>query len=135
MSAKSTSKAKVELIKVGHALVQGVRGEKGGAPSKDSIWGLAFVAGNLVKFFGRRGGTMRFKSQKNADLPDALEMFEGKLAGKGIDYHYTEVSPAKFDELHGGDLAEAVRVGYYAASRAGKLNTRATAKKAKVQAV
>ena len=125
--------AKVELIKVGHALVAGVRGDKGGAPSKDSIWGLAFVGGNLVKFFGRRGGTMRFKSQKNVDLPDSLAMFEGKLAGKGIDYRYSEVTPDKYNELHGGDLAEAVGKGYYAAARAGKLNTRATAKKSKAK--
>jgi hypothetical protein len=122
--------AKVEILKVGHALVAGTRGDKGGAPSKDSIWGLAFVGGGtLVKFFGRRGGVLRFKTEKKANLPDALAMFEDKLAGKGMDYNYTEVSGKALDELV-PNLAETVSKGYYAAAKAGKLNNRATAKKA-----
>lgn len=125
--------AKVEILKVGHALVAGVRGEKGGAPSKDSIWGLAFVGSTLVKFFGRRGGVMRFKTEKKANLPDALAMFEDKLAGKGMDYSYSEVAPKNFESLI-PDLANTVSKGYYAAVKAGKLNNRATAKASKATA-
>lgn len=119
--------AKVEILKVGHALVAGVRGDKGGAPSKDSIWGLAFVGTTLVKFFGRRGGVMRFKTEKKANLPEALAMFEDKLAGKGMDYNYTEVRGKNLDELV-PDLANTVGKGYYASVKAGTLNNRATAK-------
>ncbi len=125
--------AQVEILKVGHALVAGVRGEKGGAPSKDSIWGLAFVAGTLVKFFGRRGGALRFKTEKKASLPDALAMFEDKLAGKGMEYSYTEVSPKNLDDLV-PDLSTAISKGYSAAAKAGKVNKRATTKPAKVAA-
>lgn len=122
--------ATVEILKVGHALVAGVRGDKGGAPSKDSIWGLAFVGASLVKFYGRRGGVLRFKTEKKATLPDALSMFEDKLAGRGQDYSYTEVSAKKLDDLV-PNLSEIVGKGYYAAVKAGKLNNRATAKVAK----
>lgn len=125
--------AKVEILKVGHALVAGVRGDKGGAPSKDSIWGLAFVGGVLVKFFGRRGGVMRFKTEKKANLPEALTMFEDKLAGKGMEYSYTEVTGKALDELV-PNLAETIGKGYYAAQKAGKINNRATAKPAKAAA-
>jgi hypothetical protein len=122
--------AKVEILKVGHALVAGVRGDKGGAPSKDSVWGLAFVGSTLVKFFGRRGGVLRFKTEKKANLPEALAMFEDKLAGKGLEYNYSEVAPKNFESLV-PNLNEVVGKGYYAAVKAGKLNNRATAKVAK----
>ena len=122
------SKAKVEVLKLGHALVAGERGKKGGAPSKDSIWGLAFVGTSLVKFFGRRGGVLRFKTEKKANLPEALAMFEDKLTGKGKDYSYTEVTAKQVADLV-PDLETTVAKGYYAAVKAGKLNNRATAKK------
>jgi hypothetical protein len=125
--------AKVEILKVGHALVAGTRGEKGGAPSKDSIWGLAYVGGTLVKFFGRRGGVLRFKTEKKVNLPEAMAMFEDKLSGKGMDYNYKEVAEKNLETLV-PDLANVVGKGYYAAVKAGKLNNRATAKAPKATA-
>ena len=122
--------ANVEILKVGHALVPGVRGDKGGAPSKDSIWGLAFVGSTLVKFFGRRGGVLRYKTEKKANLPEALAMFEKKVSGEGMEYRYAEVSPKKLADLV-PDLAATVGKGYYVAVKTGKLNKRATEKKAK----
>lgn len=120
--------AKIEILKVGHALVQGVRGAKGGAPSKDSIWGIAFVQGNLIKFFGRRGGVLRYKTQRRVDLPEALAMFEDKLSGKGQNYQYVDVSnQSQYNELIPG-LDALVSTGYYKAMANKKLNTRATQK-------
>lgn len=127
--------AKVDIIKMGHAFHKGQRGEKeGGAPSKDSIWGIAFVGGSLVKFFGRRGGKMRFKSEKKADLPAAIEQFTNeKLSGfpfgKKLDCRYTEVAPANFNELV-PDLETEISKHYYAALKEKKVNNRSTAKPA-----
>jgi hypothetical protein len=52
--------AKIEILAVAHALIAGARGEAGGAPSKDSVVGVALVQGNLVTFGGRRGGVLRY---------------------------------------------------------------------------
>ena len=125
--------AKVEIVKMARSFVQGERGTKGGAPSKDSIWGIAFVQGNLVKFFGRRGGVIRFKAQKKTDLADCMAMYESKLAGKGIEFAYQEVAPDQYDVLHGGDFMEAIGKSYYKARANKQINTRAThpVKKAK----
>lgn len=126
--------AKVELQALGYCTFKGARGEGGGAPSKDSLWGVAFIGGNLVKFYGRRGGTFRFKSEKKADLPAAMDMFKNvKLVGfpfgKKIDARYIDVT-SKADEYI-PDLEKTLSAGYYAAQKSGKLNTRATAKKVK----
>ena len=73
--------ANVQSLKVGHSLVQGARGERGGAPSKDSIWGLIKIGSALVKFSGRRGGKLRFKSTPAKDVGAAIAFFEKKLTG------------------------------------------------------
>ncbi len=122
--------AKVEILKVGHALVPGVRGEKGGAPSKDSIWGIAFIddvkhpgAKRLVKFFGRRNGSLRFKTEKNTSMNEVLALFEAKKVGK--EYSYVELDDAKREELCPG-LVERVAEHFDRARKAGKLNQRST---------
>lgn len=126
--------AKVEVQALGYCTFKGTRGEAGGAPSKDSLWGVAFIGGNLVKFYGRKGGTFRFKAEKKADLPAALDMFKNtKLVGfpfgKKIDARYTDVTAKAAEFIP--DLEKTLSAGYYAASKAGKLNTRSTAKTAK----
>lgn len=124
----------VEILKVGRALVEGVRGANGGAPSKDSIWGVAKVAGNVVKFYGRRGGVLRYKTERRTELDAALAKFEAKVAGKdGKDYEYVELTPAQQEELVPG-LPQIVKTGYYKAMGTGKLNTRSTKKPAKTAA-
>ena len=71
----------VQILKVAHALIAGTRGEKGGAASKDSVFGVALVQGNVVTFGGRRGGVLRFKTEKKTNLDGALAKFAGKLTG------------------------------------------------------
>jgi hypothetical protein len=119
--------AKVEIIKLGHALIEGERGEKGGKPSKDSVWGIAYVGNALVKFYGRRGGKLRFKTEKKAALDEALALFEEKLAGKDVKgIKYVDVSSAKGIKETCPSIVEDVSKGYYAAVREGKVNTRST---------
>ena len=130
--------ANVEIIKLGHAFHKGERGSKeGGAPSKDSIWGFAFVGGALVKFFGRRGGKLRFKAEKKADLPACIEQFTGEKItgypfGKNLDCRYTEIDPAKADTVVEG-LKESISKHYYAAVKAGTINKRSTQKAEKAE--
>lgn len=125
--------AKVEIVKLGHAYLKGVRGEKeGGAPSKDSVWGIAFVGGALVTFGGRRGGKLRFKARKKSDLPNLTKQFtdekiSGYPFGKKTDCRYTEIDPAKCNELVEG-MEEQISTHYYAAVRAGTINKRSTQK-------
>ena len=119
--------AKVQLIGVAHAMFLGARGEAGGAPSKDSIFGLALIQGNLVSFGGRRGGTLRFKTYKKAELEAQTARFNAKLSGKpfgaNIDAHYNLVSEAAMPELLGADFAEKMAKNFYKAMANKKLNT------------
>lgn len=125
----------VEILKVGHALVAGTRGDNGGAPSKDSIWGLARIQGNLVKFYGRRGGVLRYKTARKVDLELVLAQYESKLAGtdgKGIQY---KDLTADEQAIVVPGLQDFVKKGFYTAMGKGKLNNRDTKKPAKVAPV
>jgi hypothetical protein len=127
--------ATVQILKVGHALVQGARGEKGGAPSKDSLFGVAQitqgVVSSLVTFGGRRGGFLRFKTYPKASADAVMAKFDAKLVKAQGGFNYTDVT-ANAAELLGADFADKLLVNFRAASNAKKVNTRATAKKAKV---
>lgn len=115
--------ANVQILKVGHALIQGERGEKGGAPSKDSVWGVATVQGNVVVFWGRRNGKLRFKTEKRENLPKVLAVFEAKVAGKHKGFAYEDISDdtARIDALL-PDLAVNVGKTFYKDMGCGKLN-------------
>lgn len=126
-----SSNAKVEIIRLGHALVEGDRGEKGGKPSKDSVWGVGFVqvrgTKKLVKFYGRRGGKLRFKNEKSTELDATLELFNLKLKGadvKGI--QYVDVSSPKAIQETCPTIADDVYAGYMAALKDGKVNMNST---------
>jgi hypothetical protein len=123
--------AQVEIIKVGHALVEGDRGARGGKPSKDSIWGIANVSGVLLTFSGRRGAqVLKYKTRPKAELDTVLALFDEKLAGKDVKgIQYTEIVGTDAQEALVPGLAAQIGKGYHAAKAAGKLNTNATAKK------
>jgi hypothetical protein len=69
------------VLKVGHAFIKGKGNDK---PKKDSIWGILLTGDVLVKFFGRRGGAMRFKEEPISALDAALDLFMHKLAGTDV---------------------------------------------------
>jgi hypothetical protein len=123
--------AQVEIIRLGHALVDGERGEKGGKPSKDSVWGLAYIGAGkgqrLVKFYGRRGGKLRFKTEKRTELDAALELFALKLEGKDVKgIQYVDITSAKAIKQTCPTIMEDVAKGFAAAQKEGKVNTRST---------
>jgi hypothetical protein len=128
----------VQILAVAHALIAGARGENGGAPSKDSVFGIATVQGNLCSFGGRRGGVLRFKTYKKTDIDAVMKKFEGKLTGNPfgakVEGVYAHVTDAAALEALIPNTAETIGRGYYKAMAGGKLNTNSTKKKAKVAA-
>ena len=125
----------VQILAVAHALINGTRGDKGGAPSKDSIFGVATVQGNLCSFGGRRGGVLRFKTYKKTDVAAVMAKFEGKLTGNPfgakVEGCYAQVTDAVALETLIPNTNVVIGKGYYKAMGTGKLNTRATKKAAK----
>jgi hypothetical protein len=129
---RSSKMKNVQILAVAHALIAGARGENGGAPSKDSVFGIATVQGNLCSFGGRRGGVLRFKTYKKTDIDAVLKKFEGKLTGnpfgKNVEGVYAVVEGAALETLI-PNTAETIGKGYYKAMAGGKLNTNSTKKK------
>jgi hypothetical protein len=129
------AKANVQILGVGHATFLGARGEAGGAPSKDSIFGVAIIYNSLVTFGGRRGGTLRFKTYKKNELDAQVARFQKKLSGKPfgakIDAHYTQVTDEAMALLLGADFADKLAKNYHGATFAKKLNTYTRIPKAK----
>ncbi len=128
--------ANVQILGLGHALVEGVRGEAGGAPSKDSLFGVALitvgVVTSLVTFGGRRNAaTFRFKTHKKADQANVLAFFQKKLVKAQGGFNYTDVTEKA------GELVNVQGLSTLYAKALGnkKVNTRATAKAPKAKAV
>ena len=119
--------ANVQILKVGHAMFLGARGEAGGAPSKDSIVGVALINNSLVTFGGRRNGKLKFYTHPKAEMDAVMAKFDKKLTGnpfgKNIDARYELVSRAStMNKLLGADFADNLRKGFNAAKRNRQLN-------------
>jgi hypothetical protein len=129
--------AKLQIIGLAHATFLGARGEAGGAPSKDSIFGLALIQGNVVSFGGRRGGTLRFKTYKKTELEAQTARFSKKLGGKPfgakIDAHYVVVADEAKAGLLGEDFDAKLVANFYKAMGNKKLNTYTRKSKAQRQ--
>ena len=96
------------VLKVGHALVKG----KGTAkPKKDSCWGYGVFDGVIVKFFGRRGSAMRYKTEPLSNMAAVEALYAQKLAGTDAKkLRHTDLSAEQQIELLGenwfADLVE-----------------------------
>lgn len=130
--AKAQAQLKIEILVVGHALIAGARGEKGGAPSKDSLFGLAIIAGNkLVTFGGRRGGMQKFKAYPMAQKEAQIERYkEGKLTTKEKGWAYTDLDAAAQVELLGEGFAQDLAKMYNLNEQKKNVNRRAFEKAA-----
>jgi dihydroxyacetone kinase-like predicted kinase len=118
--------AKIEILNVGHALIAGARGEAGGAPSKDSIFGVAIIAGNkLVTFGGRRNGMQKFKAYPMTQKATQLERYAFKLTGKDKGFAYTDLDAAAQAELLGATFADDLAAMYYKNEQKKNVNRRA----------
>lgn len=132
--------AKIAILKVGHALVAGERGEKGGAPSKDSIFGVAeimmFGKPQLVTFGGRRGGMQKFKAYPATEKEAQLARYEQKTvkAAGGFAYADVVVDSEQFVELLGAGFAETLHKMYTVNFSKKNVNRRAFDKAAEKKA-
>lgn len=116
--------AVVTILALGHALVEGVRGEQGGAPSKNSIWGVAQVDDRLVTFSGRMNAKiLRYKEFPESQKAEVMAMFADKQSGKGMDYRYVDITEAHEQEVPG--LVRQINIGFFQAVAENKVNGRA----------
>lgn len=119
--------ANVQILNVAHAFFLGARGEAGGAPSKDSIVGVALVQGNLVTFGGRRGGKLKFHTHKKANMEAVIARYTKKLSGNpfgnAIDAHYVAINNVvEMQVLLGATFADSIGTGFYKAMANKQLN-------------
>ncbi|MGY6156652.1 hypothetical protein [Paraburkholderia graminis] len=108
------------VLKVGHAFIKGKGSDK---PKKDSIWGILLTGDVLVKFFGRRGSSMRFKQEPISALDDALELYRHKLAGTDAKkLKHVEVAESEQKALLGEDWPQPLFDKYKQALADGKVD-------------
>lgn len=106
--------AQVQILAAAHFHQPGVRGMRGGADQNDKVWGIAKVGSTLVRFWGRRGGKMRFKTEING-MPH--ELLNEKLA-KGY-----ELMGANYQAMFTPTLAADMPSMYYSDLARGRVNT------------
>lgn len=116
--------ANVTILALGHALVEGTRGEQGGAPSKNSIWGVATVDSTLISFSGRMGAKiLRYKEHPEKEKDAVMKLFDDKKNGRGMSYRYVDITEAHEEEVPG--LIKQINIGFFQAQAEGKINRRA----------
>ncbi|KAK46372.1 hypothetical protein BG58_11145 [Caballeronia jiangsuensis] len=112
----------VQIVKVGHALLH----HRDGTVTKDSIWGIARIGKHLVKFYGRRNATPRFRIEKEDGLDDALKLFELKKLGQDVKkLVHLELDAAAQFELLGKDFNDTLATQFFKAVVEGKVDRRA----------
>jgi len=107
--------AQVEILVAAHYFNEGTRGMNGGAAQNDKLWGLAKIGTTLVRFWGRRNGKLKFKTEINGA---PRELLRQKLA-KG----YEEMGH-NYQAALAPRLAADMPSQYYSAMSRGQLNTR-----------
>jgi hypothetical protein len=107
--------AQVQILAAAHFYNEGARGRAGGAASNDKIWGIARVGTTLVRFWGRRNGALKFKTEING-TPTAL-------LGEKICKGYMVMGENSIAALT-PRLVQDMPSQYYSAMSRGQLNTR-----------
>lgn len=107
--------AQIEILAAAHFYNEGKRGARGGAAQNDKVWGVAKIGSTLVRFWGRRNGKLRFKTEING-MP--VDLLREKLS-EGY-----EVMGANYQAMFAPTLQSAMPSQYYSAMSRGQLNTR-----------
>lgn len=117
--------ANIELTRFAHFYNEGFRGLTGGAPQNDKVWGIAKINGTLVNFWGRRNGTLKFKTFLKGQESKVLAKYEEKIGARkdGGDI-YTPVNGAAMQAALCPKLIADITSHYYSAMSTGALNTR-----------
>lgn len=108
--------AQVQVLAVAHYFKEGSRGMCGGAAQNDKIWGLAKVGSTMVRFWGRRNGGLKFKTEVHG-IGSPIELLKAKVR-KG----YEEMGPRTTKEFC-PTLEQDLVSHYYSAMSRGIVNT------------
>jgi hypothetical protein len=123
LNLKEKQLSNPKILKVGHAFVKGKFAND--KPKKDSIWGLMQTDEHVIKFFGRRGGSIRFKQEPISELAAALTLYQQKLDGTDAKkLKHDDLDDAKQAELLGADFAAKLIEKYTSALTEGNIDTR-----------
>jgi len=106
--------AQIEIITAAHFYNPGARGMRGGADQNDKVWGLARIQGTLVRFWGRRNGALKFKTEINGIPHDLLR--------KKLEKGYMTMGSNSMASLT-PRLARDMPSQYFRAMSRGQLNT------------
>jgi hypothetical protein len=115
--------SQVEIIKFGVVYNEGARGNAGGAPQNDKVWGIARIDGKLCTFNGRRNDKLSFKTRYNSEMDVCLSKWAEKTGGRtdGGDI-YTELKGPMIKMV--APTIDALLVkGFYSKMARGMLNT------------
>jgi hypothetical protein len=107
--------AQIEIIAAAHFYKSGARGMNGGAAQNDKVWGLAKIGNTLVRFWGRRNGQLKFKTEINGIPHDLLR--------EKLDKGY-ETMGGNYMAMLTPRLKADMPSQYYSAMSRGQLNTR-----------
>jgi hypothetical protein len=107
--------AQIEILAATHFYNEGQRGRQGGAAQNDKVWGIAKIGNTLVRFWGRRNGQLKFKTEIHGMPHDLLRQ---KLI-KGY-----ELMGSNYQAMFAPTLRSAMPSQYYSAMSRGQLNTR-----------
>lgn len=120
------SVAHVELIRFCSFYNEGVRGMTGGSAQNDKVWGVAKINGTLVNFWGRRNGTMKFKTFLKSQEAKVMAKYFEKIGGRtdGGDIYTPAASTSALIAALCPALKQRLSSHYYRAMSTGKLNTR-----------
>lgn len=113
----------VQIIKLAHFYKEGDRGAKGGAPKNDKIWGMAKIGNTLVAFWGRRGGTLTFKTYLKSQERELIAKYLEKTGMRTSGDVYTPINNPSMRDLLVPGLTENMITDYFRAMGKGKLNT------------
>jgi hypothetical protein len=124
-NAAANSKANIVLTHFAHFYNEGARGLAGNAPQNDKVWGIAKINGTLVNFWGRRNGTLKFKTFLKGQEYKVLGKYEEKIGGRtdGGDI-YTPITGSEMVNALSPKLIADISKHYYTAMSKGALNTR-----------
>jgi predicted DNA-binding WGR domain protein len=95
------------------------------ARGSDKVWGVAQIENTLVTFWGRRGATLRFKTQEKTtnNYVHLMQQFAERTSPARNGDSYTACSnPAMIERLC-PDLAVQISSDYYRGMSRGTLNT------------
>lgn len=109
------AQAQVQILAAAHFYKAGSRGMRGGADQNDKVWGIAKIGSTTVRFWGRRNGKLKFKTEI-AGAP--YELLDRK-----VNEGYVTIGQRRLADLC-PTLESDIRSNFFSDMARGQLNTR-----------